>query len=319
MKNLCQSILSFLLILSMLIAIPLHSLAQGNEIETQSNELISIIEIEDTYIYTVVMDGVVYSVQIGNNGLTVVSYATADASTAYQSDSFSCVDTISEFNNLNLVDVTNLILQVPEDEYTPIISVSEQEQSFPGISLLDADSGSDNGSGTLVSTIVDNTFGSAYRNKLVKTATRSYDRTYTFYCYESQTNLRLKNQSISVAANAAVSTIIAWLATGAFSVSWSWFLSACGAVYTTIEGVKRVVNAFSADAYYYEVSRVRNIKTSSVTTDVLYSTSWTIKEFFVNSQNGWKHTNYSNYKHSEYDNFDSQFDNALTRLVLNYL
>lgn len=64
---------------------------------------------------------------------------------------------------------------------------------------------------------------------------------------------------------------------------------------------------------------MRNIKATTVTSNNLYTTSWKIKEFFVNSKSRWKHTNYSNYKHAEYDNLNSQFGNAFTRFVQNYL
>lgn len=315
MKKYSKRFLSLLIVLSMLTLTPLQALAQGNANEFRSGEVIALFEIDNTFIYTIELDELVYSVQIESNGLTVVSYVSEDGNVVYQSG-FFYIDTFSEYDALKYEDIKNIVLQVQKKDYVPVITVKEQKKNASEISTLDADPGSDFGSGTSVSDIVEETFGSSYRNKLVKTAVRSYDKDYTFGCYESQSNTKLKNQSISVAANTAVSTIVTWLECGPFTIQLSWFLTACGVATKTVNGIKCVASAFSADAYYYEISKIRNIKQPSAPSEVLYSTWWKRKVFFVNSQKGWEHTIYSSYKHSAYDNFDNQFDLALTYLVL---
>lgn len=301
----------------MLTLTPFQALARENANELYSDEIISLIDMDDAFIYTIELDGLLYSVQIESNGLAVVSYMSEDGNTAYQSNPFR-VDLDSEYNVLEYGAIKNIILHVSENEYVPMITITEQEQSDYGILPIDADAGSDFGSGAAISTVVENTFGSSYRNKLVKTAVRSYDKDYTLHCYESQSNAKLKNQSTTVAAKTAVSTIVAWLGLGAFAIEVSWFLGACGVAVTTINGIKCVASAFSADAYYYEISKTRNIKQNVNDTEILYSTWWERKAFFVNSKNGWKHTSYTDYKHSAYDNFDSQFNLAFDNLIYNF-
>lgn len=317
MKKYSKKFLSILIVLCLLTLTPFQVLAKKNSDEFSSDELISMIELDDTFIYSIELNGLDYSVQIEDNGLMVVSYMSEEQNVAYQSSIFS-VDSFSEYNELNYDDIKSLILQVPENDYDAVITVKEQEENDYGISLLDADSGSDNGSITPISTVVNNTFGSSYTNRLIKTAVRSYDKDYSFGCYESQSNYKMKNQSISVAAHTTLQTIREWLLTGPFAIDVYWFVAACGSTVTTINGFKCIANALSADAYYYEISRTRNIKQPSVPSEVLYSTWWDRKVFFVYSQNGWECTMYSDYKHAEYTNFDSQFDNALTRLIYNF-
>lgn len=271
---------------------------------------VTIERLGETILYTYQEDDFVYCSQMESDGTMVFSYTSEDNSQIYQSQPFNVNDNfggdiMSDLNNLTVV---NTVILKNFDKFNVYIALNLNQSEY---SLQSASSN--------VESIVTATFGSNYTNLYLKSATRSYDKTYTLRCHGYQSTYCLQNAAFSFAAKTAISTITAWIAASKFSFSVSWLLGAAAVATTIYDGVKCINAALQGNAYFYECNRIRRVTIPSYTSDVLYSASWVLKYSFVYTNASWASEEEFSYKQPAYDDYDNLFNTAFNRFVVNYL
>ena len=322
-----KKLLSLLLCVSLLCALSAPAFAassvEKNEAiakENDANTDIRIEEINDSLLFIYTDDKLVFCSQIDIDGNVSFAYVGKAQKQMYESGVMRLDEVIDD------IDLNNISKKVISESIASWsgaimdrLSEFEVVHSMDCSTILDVSETReqvDSRASTPISTELNKTFGPDYIGSFVGLSSKSYDGVdYTVYCHGNQSTYQLKYAPYEFFAGQTLVAIAAWIATGGFSFSLQWFLSAAGALTSTFGAGEALAQAISGNLYVYECDRTRIVTVPAYTSTVQYWAGWTLKSTFLDNGSTWNVSTYHNIKHSDYDDISGLIQTGFNNFV----
>lgn len=288
---------SILLCVSLLFTLSAPAFA-ASPIEKDVNTRIE--ELNDSVLFTYTDDTLVFCSQIYIDGNVNFSYVERSQNKIFESEVMRLNEVIEG------VDINDLSKEVISENITSwsnqmIDDLGEFEVAY-SMNCDTTLTTSDLRAATPISTMLNATYGEDYVKRFDGYSRKTYNgEAYTVYCYGFQSTRQLKYAPYEFAAQSLLTTIAAWIATGGFSLTVTWFLSAAGATVSTVGTAQYILYAISGDLYVYQCDRTRIVTVPEYTSATQYWFGWTLKSTFVDNGSTWDVSTYHDIKNPDYD------------------
>ena len=322
-----KKILSVLLSISLLFALsaPAFAVSPVADNATATSEYNSgantrIEELNDSLLFIYSDDNLVFCSQIDTDGNVIFAYVESTQNQVFESDVMRLDEVIEG------IDLNNLSKEVISENITSwsnqmIDRLSEFDVSYSmncntALATSDLREQAAPYASTPISTMLNATYGENYTNRLAGYSNKSHNGVnYAVYCRETQSTYQLKYAPYEFAVGKAIVAIVAWIATGGFSFSIQWFLSAAGAVASSAGAAGTLLNAISGDLYVYECDRTRIVTVPAYTSTTQYWAGWTLKSTFLDNGSTWDVSTYHDIKHSDYDDVSGLMQTGFNNFI----
>lgn len=173
---------------------------------------------------------------------------------------------------------------------------------------------------TPLSTMLNTTYGADYTKHFDGFSNKTYNGvTYTVYCHGTQSTRQLQYAPYDFAAGSFITSIAAWITTGGFNFTVTWFLSATGAILSSAGTAQTIIYAISGDMYVYRCDRTRIVTVPAYTSTTLYWAGWTLKSTFIDNGSTWDVSTYHDIKHPDYDDVSGLMQTGFNNFIADTL